>query len=235
MCAFRQLREQILTLHIFDFSFQTLLNQIASDPSTSSFVDPHQLNLIITCSQINAYYQYTKKERPIHFCLIQQRPDEPRSLIVSIRLPVDPSESHPAPDLNEYYSYNSSGHGNELDSLKMNYNIDVGKANRFNNTTIQEVSETERSDSDEPKVKGVDGADKAKNWRKNQDESESDDDDEDTCGPFSRIHSLISSEKNRRIVNAGKVLLYLIEENSWIFFSWKLKITILNGFNRVRI
>ncbi len=102
MCAFRQLREQILTLHIFDFSFQTLLNQIASESATSS-VEPHQLNLIITCSQINAYYQYTKKERPIHFCLIQQRLDEPRSLIVSIRLPVDPSDAQ-APDLNEYYS-----------------------------------------------------------------------------------------------------------------------------------
>ncbi len=144
MCAFRQLRQQILTLHIFDLSFQTLLNQTPSSNPCASNVDPDQLNLILTCSQINAYYQYSKKERPIHFGLIQQRPDEPRSLLVSIKLPVSSTSTSKASDLNELYKeYWKAGTttSENLDSLKVNYNINVRKANRFKNTTIKEESE----------------------------------------------------------------------------------------------
>jgi hypothetical protein len=83
MVAFRRLREQILTLHIFDFNFQTLLNSL---PLLT--VNTSERQLTIVCSQINAYYQYSRKERPIHFGLIQQRPNESRTLIFSIKLPV---------------------------------------------------------------------------------------------------------------------------------------------------
>ena len=83
MVAFRRLREQILTLHIFDFHFQTLLNSL---PLLSLQTSDRQLTIV--CSQINAYYQYSRKERPIHFGLIQQKLNEPRTLIFSIKLPV---------------------------------------------------------------------------------------------------------------------------------------------------
>ena len=83
MVAFRRLREQILTLHIFDFHFQTLLNSL---PLLSLQTSDRQLTIV--CSQINAYYQYSRKERPIHFGLIQQKPNESRTLIFSIKLPV---------------------------------------------------------------------------------------------------------------------------------------------------
>ena len=83
MVAFRRLREQILTLHIFDFNFQTLLNSL---PLLTVNTSDRQLTIV--CSQINAYYQYSRKERPIHFGLIQQRPNESRTLIFSIKLPV---------------------------------------------------------------------------------------------------------------------------------------------------
>jgi hypothetical protein len=83
MVAFRRLREQILTLHIFDFQFQTLLNSL---PLLSLQTSDRQLTIV--CSQINAYYQYSRKERPIHFGLIQQKLNEPRTLIFSIKLPV---------------------------------------------------------------------------------------------------------------------------------------------------
>ena len=84
MAAFRRLRDQILTLHIFDFHFQTLLNKVQS--SVVNATSDRQLTIV--CSQINAYYQYARKERPIHFGLIQQKDNEPRSLIFSIKLPV---------------------------------------------------------------------------------------------------------------------------------------------------
>ena len=81
MVAFRRLREQILTLHIFDFNFQTLLNSL---PLLTVNTSDRQLTIV--CSQINAYYQYSRKD--IHFGLIQQRPNESRTLIFSIKLPV---------------------------------------------------------------------------------------------------------------------------------------------------
>lgn len=201
MSAFRQLREQILTLHIFEFSFQTLLNQKPAKEVCSSLVNPDQLNLIITCSQINAYYQYSKKERPIHFGLIQQRLNEPRSLIVSIRIPIEMQEH--ASDLNELYKeYYQTNTQIDQDSLKVNYNINVGKANRFNNPTI--IEESDENNSDNETAEDLTANEKSKKWRKTNDhDHDEDSDDDDTCGPFSRIHSLISSEKNRRIVNAG--------------------------------
>ena len=200
MSTFRQLREQILTLHVFDFGFQTLLNQKPAKQVCSSLVNPDQLNLIITCSQINAYYQYSKKERPIHFGLIQQRLNEPRSLLVSIRIPIEHQEH--ASDLNELYKeYYQTITPIDQDSLKTNYNINVGKANRFNNPTI--IEESDENNSDNETSENI-GNEKSKKWRKSEDHDyDEDSEDDETCGPFSRIHSLISSEKNRRIVNAG--------------------------------
>ena len=81
MVAFGRLREQILTLHIFDFKFQTLLNSL---PLLTVNTSDRQLTFV--CSQINAYYQYSRKD--IYFGLIQQRPNESRTLIFSIKLPV---------------------------------------------------------------------------------------------------------------------------------------------------
>ena len=225
MCAFRQLREQVLTFHIFEFNFQTLLNQKLSQKvlaANSSSSD--QLSLAISCSQINAYYQYSRKERPIHFGLIQQRVGEPRSLIVSIKLASVDSQADTEPDelqsLHDYYfptGSSSSRRGNvghtELDSLKINYNINVGKANRFTSQTIREENETSKEESsgqeessDEassPTIEHTDAKKKQRGGKHDADEEDDEEEDEDSCGPFSRIHSLISSEKNRRIVNAG--------------------------------
>jgi len=76
----------------------------------------------------------------------------------------------------------------------------VGKANRFSSATIKEESEessgTDEAGSSESEAEGGER-------RRNADDSEEEESDEEQCGPFSRIHSLISSEKNRRIVNAG--------------------------------
>ena len=226
MCAFRQLREQVLTFHIFEFNFQTLLNQKLSQKVVANSTTSDQLSLAISCSQINAYYQYSRKERPIHFGLIQQRVGEHRSLIVSIKLAsVDSADTGPSElqSLHDYYypaggsnrRSNVGGH-TELDSLKINYNINVGKANRFTTHTIKEEIETSKEESsgqeessDEASSPTIEHTEAKKKQRgggggkHDDDEEDDDEDDEDSCGPFSRIHSLISSEKNRRIVNAG--------------------------------
>nr|AWV66721.1 autophagy-related protein 2 [Brachionus calyciflorus] len=152
MVNFRNLREQILTLHLFDLNFQTLKNAKINEPD---------LILTLTSSQINAYYQYNKDDRPIHFGLIQQKLNEPRSLMVQIKIPIDTVENlnQNLIDLNKEF---------ELDSLQHQYNINVGKV----------VHDENGSEVD-------------------------DDENESKYGPFSRTHSMISSEKNRRIVNAG--------------------------------
>lgn len=190
MIAFRTLREQILTLHLFDLTFQTLSNA-PFQPSDCS-----DLLLTITSSQINAYYQYNKKERPIHFGLIQQKPNEPRSLLFSIKIPIENGTNlidESSQLLNdELFNLNSLDTQTltEIDSLKQIYNINISKANRFaqrTNQPIKEESEAENTDE-----------------TTNAQEYDEDDEDNDASyGPFSKIHTLISSEKNRRIVNAG--------------------------------
>ena len=178
MSAFRQLRDQVLTLHIFDFNFHTVLN-----PNSSN---PNELHLNITSSQLNAYYQYSRKERPIHFGLIQQKSDELIQCLV--RIPVieereSVSDYQRLSDDPVFKSSSKSAH-HDMDSLRQNFNINVAKANKFS------ARETIREES-------VDNLERSKAVGSDSDE------DEETHGPFSRIHSLISSEKNRRIVNAG--------------------------------
>lgn len=204
MTAFRHLRDQILTLHIFDLSFQTLLNAPCNPSSGMS-----DLLLTITSSQINAYYQYNKKERPIHFGLIQQKLSEPRSLIFSIKIPIEKNQANLMPDddsqllTDELFAMSHVDTQTiiELDSLKHQYNINVGKANRFTfrtNQTIREESETDAEIENKNKNKN-----RNENRQNVKDEMDDEDDDDESYGPFSRIHTLISSEKNRRIVNAG--------------------------------
>jgi hypothetical protein len=211
LIAFRQLREQILTLHLFDFNFQTLLS--SSINLSSSFMD--SLNLTLTSSQINAYYQYTKKDRPIHFGLIQQRLNEPRSLICSIKLPTVPDSeldfncqilSNNNNNNNQDCLYNMMAADTNMDSLKHNYNINVGRANRFNMThTIKEENEnlTEKENDEYQEEDEEDAMNKQHKKTHMNECNEDDEEDENEFSPFSRIHSLISSEKNRRIVNAG--------------------------------
>jgi hypothetical protein len=76
MINFKRLREQILTIHIFDFHFQTILNLSHSD-----------LLLNLTLAQANLYYQYIKKDRPIHFALIQENEDSRKAILFSIKIP----------------------------------------------------------------------------------------------------------------------------------------------------
>ena len=95
----------------------------------------------------------------------------------------------------------------ENDSLKQNFNVNVGKANKFYNQTIKEENENDNGSeanlnesSNDPIMNGQ----QQRLYEENpNNDNDDDDDDEIGYGPFSRIHSLISSEKNRRIVNAG--------------------------------
>jgi hypothetical protein len=90
MIAFKRLRPQVLTLHIFDFAFHTVIDNL-----TSSMTSPVEVNstlLTFTTAQCNLYYQYTKKDRPIHFGLIQENNGEdPQSkkqpILFSIKIP----------------------------------------------------------------------------------------------------------------------------------------------------
>lgn len=146
---------------------------------------------------------------------------EPRSLYVSVKLPVeddnDDNDECFAQMLNTDES-SAKQHltATEMDSLKQVYNIDFGRPNRFNRksagasggkstTTIKEENENERTTFDD------DNGNTTNSENDSDDENDDDDDDDEglgesggrTYGPFSRIHTLISSEKNRRIVNAG--------------------------------
>lgn len=157
MIAFRRLRDQCLTLHVFDLSFQNVQQPPTSGPVVNG---PDHLTFTIVCSQINAYYQYSRRERPIHFGLVQAKTAEPRSLYCSIKVPVEETG-----DVDERFAEcgvaaqtldeKSRGVGlaaNEMDSLKQNYNIDFGMPNRFYrgaksaSTTIRE--ETADADDD---------------------------------------------------------------------------------------
>ena len=168
--------------------------------------------LTIVCSQINAYYQYSKKERPIHFGLIQQKANEYRTLVFAIKLPVNATSTDEYGDdcqtLGEEISSNPYA-SLDNDSLKQNFNINVGKANKFFNQTIKEENENEHDSDGNHNVSHEDLLSEQKLYeeekmpRKNEADDDDDDDDDAGYGPFSRIHSLISSEKNRRIVNAG--------------------------------
>ncbi len=226
LIAFRQLREQILTVHLFELTFQTLLassvtnssTNIGYSTTTATATAGDCLSLTLTSSQINAYYQYTKKDRPIHFGLIQQRPNEPRSLICSIKIPSSvegTSEVMGSGDSQQLGSLNEPSAGNffnimtenNADSLKTNYNISVSKANRFHLAqTIKEENENLRDDLTEKEDNEEDcsGSYRCSNKKSDlNDDPNEEDEDENDYSPFSRIHSLISSEKNRRIVNAG--------------------------------
>lgn len=116
------------------------------------------LTLTIICSQINTYYQYSKKERPIHFGLVQSKPGEPRSLLCSIKIPVDTSDAEGFKECcqllgnEENRENNNKATAAEMDSLKHVYNIDFGNPNRFSRGgnkqqagTIKEESEMENS------------------------------------------------------------------------------------------
>ena len=171
--------------------------------------------LTIVCSQINAYYQYSGKERPIHFGLIQQKANEYRTLVFSIKLPVNSSNSNDNLDDCQTLAEDASQQYTSLenDSLKQNFNINVSKANKFFNQTIKEENENEDSHNlnesnddvlNEQKLYEEEKASGSNTHRGNGGGGGDEDDEEDVgYGPFSRIHSLISSEKNRRIVNAG--------------------------------
>ena len=93
----------------------------------------------------------------------------------------------------------------ENDSLKQNFNINVGKANKFYNQTIKEENENDNEDEANLNESSNDPIMNDQQQRLYEENPNNDDDDDDEIGygPFSRIHSLISSEKNRRIVNAG--------------------------------
>ena len=97
-------------------------------------------------------------------------------------------------EVNQYSSLDN-------DSLKQNYNINVGKANKFFSQTIKEENENDENDSLNDPI--MNDQQRLQEERQNNKIVDDDDDDENGYGPFSRIHSLISSEKNRRIVNAG--------------------------------
>ncbi len=87
MIAFKRLRPQVLTLHIFDFGFHTVLdNKTIIVGATDSTL------LTFTTAQCNLYYQYTKKDRPIHFGLIQENsgeetPNKKQAILFSIKIP----------------------------------------------------------------------------------------------------------------------------------------------------
>lgn len=215
MIAFRRVRDQILTLHLFDLNFQNLAN------ATTNSAD---LLLTLTCSQINTYYQYGKDERPIHFGLIQQRAGESRSLICAIKIPNYAAQQRPPTTdcqlLVDDLTQHSTGSG-ELDSLRDKYNINLTSPNKFyrkKSHTIKEESELSTDDDDKTKTQTTTADEADPTDQTDDDDQEAggggdddeDDEDEDdfeqtstSYGPFSRIHSLISSEKNRRIVNAG--------------------------------
>lgn len=137
MIAFKRLRPQILTLHIFDFNFLTVLN--APNGNNNNQVTHEQTLLTFTTSQINMYYQYAKKERPIHFALVQQASDSMEEenrrshqpILFSIRLPAEQDPISVMPVVSSAgASLSSEFHGlspTEHDSLK---HI-VNRANRF--------------------------------------------------------------------------------------------------------
>nr|AWV66695.1 autophagy-related protein 2 [Brachionus koreanus] len=147
MIDFRNLRDQILTLHLFDLGFQTLQNRKANESD---------LVMSIVASQLNAYYQFKKEDKPIHFGLIQQQIGQARSLLVQITIPF------------QVKSNQSVLIKDDIDSLQYEHNINVSKA----------ISENESESQDESRY-------------------------EAKYGPFSSTYTVISSEKNRRIVNAG--------------------------------
>lgn len=160
MIAFRRLRDQCLTLHVFDLAFQTIQqpHALTAAPTVAqSLHGPDLLTLTIVCSQINTYYQYSRRERPIHFGLVQAKLGEPRSLYCSIKLPLEDDYER----FDECFSGGAGGGGQlldetrpgapmsatEMDSLKHVYNIDFGRPNRFSqrkSTTIKEENEPDR-------------------------------------------------------------------------------------------
>lgn len=144
MIAFRRLREQCLTLHVFDLSFHHIQQSVPTTTTAAVISSPDQLTFTIVCSQINTYYQYSKRERPIHFGLVQSKSGEPRSLYCSIKLPVDDglgdddrfdectSTGAQVLDSNLDLDRPRSGSGSgDIDSLKHVYNIDFGNPNKF--------------------------------------------------------------------------------------------------------
>lgn len=115
---------------------------------------PDLLTFTIVCSQINTYYQYSRRERPIHFGLVQAKLGEPRSLYCSIKMPasdVDADNDYDecfAQMLGEDGKQRANAGGSlaatEMDSLKQAYNIDFGRPNRFatgKTVTIKEENE----------------------------------------------------------------------------------------------
>ena len=152
MINFRNLRQQILTLHVFDLAFQTLQNKNAAESDTV---------LSVIASQINAYYQFKKEARPIHFALVQQRIDKPRSLCVQIKIPFHRAETAQHLDPKD-----------DMDSLQYQHNINVKRA--MNEAETDHYHQQQQQTNQETEY-----------------------------GPFSSTYTVISSEKNRRIVNAG--------------------------------
>nr|AWV66646.1 autophagy-related protein 2 [Brachionus rotundiformis] len=147
MSDFRRLRDQILTVHLFHLGFQTLQNSKANEADVV---------LALSAAQINAYYQFRKEDRPVHFGLVEEGESRPIAARIRIR--------HDAAAL--LTRRDEAG----ADSLRHRHDIDVSRAIN------------EDPDADQARL---------------------DDDDDGQYGPFSSTYTVISSEKNRRIVNAG--------------------------------
>ena len=206
MIGVRHLREQLLTFHIFELRFRTLLNhhhQHQQQHQQQQQIDSAAATaFIITATQLNAYYQYTRADRPIHFALIQQQANTSSSLILcSIKVPF---ASHPQPQPQpqqppqpNHQSKQSAATSDEMDSLRHVYHINVTRPNKFESSGRRDAM-AEDASFGHPSANHNDSGGNEEN---NGDDD--DDDDDGNYGPFSRIHSLISSEKNRRIVNAG--------------------------------
>ncbi|RNA41301.1 autophagy-related protein -like, partial [Brachionus plicatilis] len=147
MVEFRNLREQILTVHLFDVGLETVQNRKAEESDVV---------MRVSASQVNAYYQFSREERPIHFGLVERcGTEQPHCVVAHIKVPLYVQPTSERLEAKE-----------ERDTMQYEHGINVSRA-------------------------------------MNENESDADEHDEVKCGPFSSTYTVISSEKNRRIVNAG--------------------------------